>query len=127
MSYKQNNYSFWDNMPPTSVDRSVRRHTRKVQHLIKVLPSEFTFRELLQAAGYLNVNKLDRPMRATITRNIPSSYRTDKKRDGARVYFKQRDQHSKGRKKTQQGKRNGNTSIDFSGMFFLFKRNMASY
>ena len=91
MNCLSNSNSFGGNMPLTSVDRRVRRHTRKVQHLIKVLPSEFTFRELLQAAGYLNVNKLDRPMRATITRNIPSSYRTDKKRDGARVYFKQRD------------------------------------
>ena len=73
-----------------SLDHFVEMKMRKVRNLVKTLPPEFTFRELLKAANYDDVEQLNRPMRARITRAINSSYRTDKKRDGLRLYFKQR-------------------------------------
>ncbi len=74
------------------LETHVKNRIHKVKHLLNILPSNFTFREFLQIAGYEDIKELNRGMRARITRAIPLRYRTDKKRDGLRLYFKQTNQ-----------------------------------
>ncbi len=74
------------------LEKYVKNHMHKVKQLLNILPSNFTFREFLQIAGYEDIKELNRGMRARITRAIPLRYRTDKKRDGLRLYFKQTNQ-----------------------------------
>ena len=74
----------------------MQKHMRKVEGLVDTLPSVFTFRELVTKAGYDDVKLLTRGMRARIARAIPGSYRTDKKREGLRLYLKRRPQDLEG-------------------------------
>ncbi len=71
-------------------------HMRKVEHLVNILPPVFTLRELVTKAGYDDVKPLTRGMRARIARAIPESYRTNKKKEGLRLYLKRRPQDLEG-------------------------------
>lgn len=92
MSHKTQQH---ENMTPDveyykeQLETHVKNRIHKVKHLLNILPSNFTFRQFLQIAGYEDIKELNRGMRARITRAIPPRYRTDKKRNGLRLYFKQ--------------------------------------
>lgn len=75
---------------------NIMKHMGKVEHLVKTLPPVFTLRELITKAEYDDVKLLTRGMRARIARAIPGSYRTDKKREGLRLYLKRRPQDLEG-------------------------------